>query len=153
MGFELSTIIQLISSTIAISVIGLVINWKLTAIMVCLIPVVILSSRLFSKVSSAMIVCSSLNIALAAHRSRSNQRVHVLCQSRANRSGSLQFAAHGSSLQWCSIRTATVRDHRFDVEMFSHPSRVGTRETWKPLVRTASERVLPWACSSVGYSS
>lgn len=51
-GFDLSTIIQLISSTIAIIVIGFFISWKLTLIMMCLIPFVIVTVQLFSKVFS-----------------------------------------------------------------------------------------------------
>lgn len=49
-GFEFSTIITLIFSIIVVIIIGLYINWKLTLIMICLIPFVVVTMRLFSQV-------------------------------------------------------------------------------------------------------
>lgn len=49
-GFDLSTTIQLIAAAISVVIIGIFINWKLTLIMTILIPFVVITMRLFSKV-------------------------------------------------------------------------------------------------------
>jgi ABC-type multidrug transport system fused ATPase/permease subunit len=74
MGFEFSTIIQLISSTIAIIVIGFFISWKLTLIMLCLIPLVVVSAQLFSKVFCLNLFFDLMfiNLYFQAHSQRGN---------------------------------------------------------------------------------
>jgi hypothetical protein len=101
---------------------ALFVYWKLSMIMLTVVPVIIFTSHLFTKVCIITIMMVNILSGLffmTVHRQWRNQRVEYVLQSGTNRRGSFWFHSYCSVSQWWKVRTKTV------VVMRIHPMSLG----------------------------
>lgn len=109
MGFELSWLFTLLGIAVGSVGVALSISWKLTMLLLYVIPLIFFSTRLFATVMACHgLIAHRCQTIVAAHGKRNIERARILRQSRLHRARSIRLVAYRALAQRQSVRTATV---------------------------------------------
>lgn len=108
MGIELSALIESLLSFFITIILSLVIHWKLTLILLSVLPFVIIGSNAFTKVCSNILISIYNFKHFIAHKKRNSERIKHVCKSWANNRRSFQFFSDSTFSKRSEIWRTTV---------------------------------------------